>query len=378
MENLSLNESSKKKINIIKLIFIIMFSIIISIFPILWISGVSAGKNYEKKVLANAPKLKNMFLEYPTFAGDFEKYYNDTFPFKSKIISLYSLIEYKFFNSSILPSVTSVGKNGWLFYENYGTRNAISGNRMFTPGELEYIYNGIMKKYETLKSMNKEYIVYIAPEKQTIYPEYDLLSKSKYTSIDQLLEYLAQKECPVSVLYGKDFLLSKKEKNKNIYYKYDTHWNKLGSYYGYLDVMSQVKKLLPDNNILIAESYETTTYKYSGDLAGTLFLSNYLSETSPQLNFSYKPTFSNENGVTLINSSTPSDLKVFIYGDSFAQATYWSASFAQSAKEVRILHNKNTFKKLLDNIGDSDIVIEECVQRVPTTLGKCILEEPST
>lgn len=63
-------------------------------------------------------------------------------------------------------------------------------------------------------------------------------------------------------------------------------------------------------------------------------------------------------------------LTVFIYGDSFAQSNYWSKAFAQSASETRILHNSKNFQVLLDNIGDSDVVIEECFQRVPTTLGR--------
>ncbi len=357
----------------ISLVFIILFMCIISCFPVMYFCGVSAGENYEKKVLTKAPKLDELINNYTDFSEQFEQHYNDYFPLRSNMLELYSYFEYKVFNTSLLPETTSIGKNGWLFYESWGTRTAVSGEHMLTEKQLEKIYNGLMEKYNTLASLGKKYIVYLAAEKQTIYPEYDRLPNVEYTLIDQLRDYLISKDCPITFIYSKDYLLTKKTSNNQLYFKYDTHWNLLGAHYGYEDVMNHAKQLLPaEKNINIVTEFELTSGKRSGDLASTLFLSKYLIEKTPVPVYEHKPTYTKVGPVTKVTSNANPNLKVFIYGDSFAQSGYWGACFAQSACETRILHNSNNFQVLLDNLGECDIVIEECVQRVPTTLGRVI------
>ena len=364
------NALKNKKVNVIQLMFVIVFTISISIFPIMMMFGVAAGKNYEQKVLAKLPEMQDLFLQYPTFSEEFEEYYNDHFPCRSTIIQKYSWIEYNVFKSSILPTNTSIGKNGWLFYEGYDTRKVVSGQQKLSKTQLKEIYDGIVAKYNKLKSLGKEYIVYIAPEKQMIYPEYDKLNAQEKTCIDQLVEYLIKNNCPATIMYGRDYLIANKDKGQ-LYFKYDTHWNELGSYYGYVDVMNHIIDMFPKKNITIAENYETTTYKTSGDLARTLFLTEYLTEQSPKISHNIEYTYEQiDETFGQYVSNTLSELKVFIYGDSFAQANYWASHFAQSASQVRILHNKNDFKTLLKYVGDSDVVIEECVQRTPKTLAK--------
>ncbi len=354
----------------ISLVFVILFMCIISAFPIMYFCGVSAGKNYEKKALANAPKLDELINNYTGFADTFEQHFNDYFPLRSNMLELYSYLEYKAFNTSLLPNYTSIGKKGWLFFESDRTRPAVSGQRMLSAATLENIYNGIMEKYNILNAMGKKYIIYLAAEKQMVYPEYDRLENAEYTLIDQLREYLNSKNCPVPFIYSKDYLLTKKTNTNQLYYKYDTHWNLLGAHYGYENVMTKIKEMLPEKDINVVTEFDLKTSKRSGDLATTLFLSKYLVEETPVPIYQYTPTYKKVGPVTHVTSAVNSDLKVFIYGDSFAQADYWGAAFAQSASEIRILHNKNYFQMLLDNLGDCDVVVEECVQRVPTTLGR--------
>ena len=367
------NNEKRKKLSpksIVSLIFIILFSLIIFSFPVMYLCGVSAGKNYENKVLSEAPKLDELITNYTGFADDFDDYFNDHFPLKSHLISLYSFPEYKLFKNSILPNTTSIGKDGWLFFEGDNTRSAVSGQRMLSETQLEKIYNGIMEKYQILSDLGKKYVIYLAAEKQTIYPEYDNLYHADYTLINQLIEYLNEKNCPVPFIYSKDYLLTKKTANNQLYFKYDTHWNHLGAYYGYQSVMNVVKPMFENKLVPVASDFTLTTKQSSGDLAKTIFLSDYLKEPTPVPVYKYKHTVTNSGGVSVVTSSVESDIKIFIYGDSFAQANYWGAPFSQTSSETRILHNSKGFQKLLDNLGESDIVIEECVQRVPSSLGR--------
>ena len=307
---------------VIALLFVGLFLCFITAFPLMFLFGVSPGKNYEKKVLTEAPNWDDLINNYEDFTDTFEQHYNDYFPLRSNMLELYSYFEYKVFTSSIFPSTTSIGKDGWLFYESWGTRTAVSGEHMLTETQLENIYNGLMQKYEILQEMGKTYVVYLAAEKQMIYPEYDRLKNVSYTLIDQLQEYLQEKNCPVPFIYGKEYLLSKKTSNNQLYFKYDTHWNMLGAHYGYEDVMTKVQALLPDKDIPIVRDFTLSTSQRSGDLATTLFLSDYLIENTPVPQYTYKPTYKSVSPITYVTSGTDSDLKVFIYGDSFAQSGY--------------------------------------------------------
>ena len=368
-ENSSQKNNSSSKNKVISLLFVVIFTSILLSFPIMHLFGVSAGKNYEQKILAEAPTIEDLIGDYPNFSNKYTAHFNDHFPFKSKMLELSSLFEYKVFDNSLLPSVTSVGKNGWLFYEAENTRRVVSGEYMLTEEQLETIYQGIMYKYQVLSSLGKKYVIYLAPEKQIIYPEYDKLLNSDYTLIDQLRDYLTQKGCPVPFVYGKDYLLTKKTATNQLYFKYDTHWNGLGAQYGYESLMQIIAPMFEGSNLPICTEFETGTFTRSGDLAGTIYLSDYLTESAPYLIYSHTPTVLKDG--TII-SDVDNDLKLFIYGDSFAQSDYWSVPFAQSFSRINIMHNRNDFPALLEKVGDADIVIEECVQRVPTTLGRII------
>lgn len=359
---------------ILAIVFIAIFLLLIFFFPILWICGVPAGDNFENREPAKAPEFGELFTDYGNFASRFEKYYNDAIPFRSGIMSVYSYLNYKWFGISVVPKVTSVGKHGWLFYEDFNTRNVISGDFMLTQDQLDYIYQGITAKYEALKKLGKSYVVYIAPEKQSVYPEYDRLRNSDYTCAEQLLAYLAEKNCPATVIYGKNLLLEKKNGETVLYYKYDSHWNALGGFYAYRQLIDEVGKLVDKDFPVVDDGdYTIQTEKYeNADLATVLTLTRKLTENAHSVKYNAPITATYQTvdeRLTVAKSDTDSDLKVFLYGDSFSDKRFWGECFLRSANEVRFLHNRNDFATLLGYAGDCDVVIEECVARVLTTLG---------
>ena len=71
-ENILTNGKRKlKPKSIISLIFVILFACIITCFPIMYLVGVSAGKNYENKVLTESPSLGELITNYDGFADQF-------------------------------------------------------------------------------------------------------------------------------------------------------------------------------------------------------------------------------------------------------------------------------------------------------------------
>ena len=359
---------------IIAIVFTVLFLIIIAVFPVMWACGVSAGTNYENREPAKAPSFGEIFTDYGNFAKRFEDYYTDALPLRSSIMSAYAYLNYKMFSVSVVPKVTSVGKNGWLFYEDFNTRNVISGDFKLSDENLQYIYEGITAKYNALKQLGKSYIVYIAPEKQSVYPEYDKMRNAEYTCAEQLMDYLAEHNCPATVIYGKNILLSAKENDTLLYYKYDSHWNTVGGFIAYKQLIEEVSKLVNKSFPTVGDNdYTVGSEVYAtADLATVLTLTSKLPETASCIRYNNNINITTEildEILVLSKSDTQSDLKTFIYGDSFSNSRFWGECFLRSANEVRFLHNRNTFETLLNYLGDSDVVIEESVARALTTLG---------
>ena len=363
----------KKKLSarsIIALVFSCLFLAMVSVFPIMKLCGVKPGVNYENRPLTERPTAQDWINDYSNASNKFESYYNDNFPLKSTMLELYSLFEYNIFKSSLLPNMVSIGNDGWLFLEGDGANDVrkIIGGELYSLEMLESIYQGIMAKYNQLKAIGKEYIVYLAPEKQMIYPELDRLKIAEYTVIDQVIDYLKEKNCPVPIINGADDLLVKKSLGDQLYYKFDSHWNSLGAHYGYEKALSVVKQLFPNANIPYAKNYQIGKGECSGDLAGMIYLSKHLKEQTFIFDYEYKPTYESIDNYVKVSSAVQSDLKILIYGDSFVQMNYWGPCFSQSATETRIMHRRSGFGAVLQNVGESNVVIEECVQRSLSSL----------
>lgn len=81
----------------------------------------------------------------------------------------------------------------------------------------------------------------ICPNKNLIYeekmPDY-IIRKSKINATDKFIEYM-EKNTDIKIVYPKKELLKYKDKYQ-LYYKYDTHWNEIGAYIGYNELMKEM------------------------------------------------------------------------------------------------------------------------------------------
>lgn len=220
------------------MIWIILFMIIISSpsFVSFFLGQYVDSENYENRNTQTKPLLT--IKNYETFPKDYEAYYNDNLPFRNQLIRLNNSIDYFIFKQSSNKDVV-IGKNGWLFYCNGAEGNPIEqslGYWDFSDDELQAIANNLVYSKRVLESEGVEFVLFIAPNKETIYaeelPDYYQI-KSTYTSTDHLIDYLKEKT-DIRVVYPKNELLNIKDENSDImvYHKLDTHWNSAGGYIG--------------------------------------------------------------------------------------------------------------------------------------------------
>lgn len=240
----------------------------------------------EKRKLAEKPTFDSWqpFL----FIKRYEDYYNDHFSFRTRLVYLNNLLTYKIFHTSASAKVI-IGKQGWLFLgkfnEYFDEIDYYRNLKPFTVEELRYWQILLEERSDWLKRRGIHYLFTIAPNKSTIYPEFmpDSIRKIHLQSRqDQLIKHL-KKFSTLKILDLRPALLAAK-KEKRIYNKTDTHWNDLGGYIAYCEIIKHLEQYYnfirsrPLNNFQIKQAEFR-----NGDLALMLSLPNVFWENQWQI-----------------------------------------------------------------------------------------------
>jgi alginate O-acetyltransferase complex protein AlgJ len=140
-----------------------------------------------------------------------------------------------------------IGNDNWLVYTGELSADDYQNTIPFSEKEL-------MRVQEALDTLNQKYaeqgitlLVVIAPNKNTIYPEYvpeEIAVLSNQSRLGQLMDYMSQ--------YGKTEILDLREnlldakENDPVYYRTDTHWNAYGAYIAYQEVLDRLSFFHPE------------------------------------------------------------------------------------------------------------------------------------
>jgi len=130
---------------------------------------------------------------------------------------------------STLPGVV-LGKDGWLFL---AAGRSFEGYRHVIPmtfDQLEQCRLDLEEKQSRLKAHGIDFLLVIAPDKGTIYPEYlpgYARAADAPSRLDQLLEHMRARSS-VQVLDLRPTLFKAKEQHQ-VYHKTDSHWNEFGA-----------------------------------------------------------------------------------------------------------------------------------------------------
>ncbi len=329
--------------------------------------------NYEKRELAEKPKFS--FSGYGTYSDDYTSYFNDHLPFRNNLILLNSMIDYYCFGTSSSENVV-VGKDDWLFYSRVDDGDPLSsyqGKNLYTEEELAQIADNCLAQRDIVEAQGSEFVIFIAPNKERIYPEYMPNSYGEpsvnYPAL-QVYSYL-KKNTDLRVVYPYDDLMSAKESiDQNLYYKTDTHWNTVGGYVGSRALLKELGISLPSidsKKITIQQKDEV-----AGDLADTLHLSKQLLSADHEysvegydLNDREELEWSFQEMIQY--RASHADSRVFyVIRDSFCtqMAPYLGSQFNESY--FRYL-GSYTYEDLVSH--NPDIVVFEVVERYVGTLG---------
>lgn len=339
--------------------YIIIYILLYIAFPIFGSFFSSSNPNVENRNLAEHPdwNYKN-FKEYPT---DYEAYFNDHLPFRNQLIQTKNWFSYFVLKDSPSEKVV-IGKNDWLFYEE--TVADYKGNNYFSDKELEIIKKNLEEAKNYFSSKGIEFLVFIGPNKNAIYPEQmpDYYDEKPLSRTDLLVQYLHD-TTDVKVIYPKENLVSVKNENSELYlyYHLDTHWNFAGGYIGAKALLNELGVCLPPLSTLEVE--------YSGfsgvDLVNMMHLNKYIRKDTDWLIKGYgEDNISHFSGefinVWRYSSNVEDNRKIMICRDSFTSSMkdYIAASFQES---IMPLHGY--FKQDMIDEEEPDIFVYEVVER---------------
>ena len=211
----------------------------------------------ENRNISRFPRLK-----WSRFATGFEAYYNDRIPFRSKLLNCCRVIQNSLFSfplGAVIP-----GKEDFSFYSPKNERNSIlqyRGKIRFTAYELATHRTWLEKLHRILKEKNIEFLLVVAPDKIQVYPEHLPERRRFKQSADapfvQFREYMQKHNSPVPRLYLLDELLKAKEFYGNdLYYRNDSHWNRVG---GYIGAAAIIRRLSPGAKLAAPGEFKVLT-----------------------------------------------------------------------------------------------------------------------
>lgn len=327
----------------------------------------------ENRVLATYKPLWNGQKINYNFGRDFEQWFNDRFVSRNLLIGSYSLAQ-NYINRKSMSDRVFEAKDGWLFYLGDDSASNYQNKNLLSDKCLQNITGYLSELQKWCNKNNKKFYLFLAPDKNKIYGEYykyfHKIRDDNQSRANQLIAYLKERT-DIKVIYPYEFL-HKHKKDGLLYYKNDTHWNELGAYWGYNQLITTIAHDFPDINVYKYSNLRKINKK-TGDLTNMypkeIRKEDLQTYFIPELitNFDCKVSIAKRIDNTCISAKSKK-YKAFLLRDSFM--TFLAPYLAQSFKQIELRWRYNFTKEDLKKMKESDVLIIEMVERyIPKLCG---------
>jgi hypothetical protein len=337
----------------------------------------------EKRELQPFPSIHDQ-QSITGFTHGFDNYFQDHFGLREWLIHRYQREVNKRFDRSGVPLVVE-GPEGWLFFSGDQILDDLKGRLRFSEQEVLRFHRILINKKQWLKERGIAYLYMIAPNKQSIYPEFLPGHYRKFRQASRLDQLLTGSPDTISepLLDVRPYLRQEKS-TVRLYDKSDTHWNYHGALVAYQALMERVQSLFPEfrprDQFDFSPDWQNGT---GGDLAvmtgrtqeiveqrPVLDRENFTADETPikqelrdllslpQLKPSYTENAKGRLRVLILHDSFFNTISPFT-SESFQEAFYIWQYYDTTTLEF---FNRKNFSALLD-MYQPDLVIEETVER---------------
>ncbi len=233
----------------------------------------------EYRYRTSRPRMPHDRESFEAYPARFEAYFNDHFGLRPALLRGMHCIKGKWLGVSTAANVV-LGTEGWLYYTEKPVGTDYQSVRPFRTAEMRIWCRVLQKRHDWLKRRGIPYVVFIPPDKQTVYPEHlppHQRPPQACRRLDQLREFLAE-HSDVPVLDVRDRLLAAKG-HERVYHVTDSHWNDRGAFIGYQALMGVLAAYFPALRPLPRSAFvEVCQKQEGGDLAKMIAREHTLQE----------------------------------------------------------------------------------------------------
>ena len=326
----------------------------------------------EKRRLAPPPVSRLSQPIEVSYTGAFESWWNDSFGFRRSLVVGYSRSLLALGVSST-PGVI-IGKSGWLFFAGDDALASYRAVQPFRQAELDAWQRRMEQRHAWLAERGIRFLVVIAPNKETIYPEFmpaRLNRVSETTRLDQLIRHMRGRSS-VAIVDPREALRAAK-RGGAVYFRTDTHWNDAGAWLLHREILTQLHVWYPEVAPGPAVPLVRVSSGWSGDLATMLGLEGRLSEERvllepPRASRTADPgprPLDPQRRLSAAERQTASGLQVVMFHDSFGLSLQplLSESFARIVFSSGPTDWRLNFDPALIERERPTLVIQEIAER---------------
>jgi len=328
----------------------------------------------ENRILATRPELKPTRRAMASFPAKFEAYFNDQLGFRKRLIYWLAVVKVSGLGVTSTPGVM-LGRDGWLYLASDAAISSYRATQPFTPGQLEGYRQIIEARRDWLAERGIPYILIVAPNKDTIYPEFVPPAYNKVNQrsrLDQLVEFMRARST-VEVIDIRDDLRQAK-RVEPVFDVTDSHWNAVGGYIAYARIMQAIHASLPQAQATPRSEFRATVERGpGGDLARMLGIADRLPEVRlklvPQDGWHFHNTnepFPLSRGdhpeLTMATERAGAKLpRAVLFRDSFAAQLI--PFLAEDFERILCIWN-SAFERAIIEAERPNVVIQEIVERL--------------
>jgi hypothetical protein len=221
----------------------------------------------ENRLLAVFPQRPDGMAGLKKFQSGWEAYFNDHFGCRKVLVMWHNKLKWSMFHEKNARKVL-VGTGGWMFMSEKWMIEHFCGTRTFTEPELNDWQKLLERRRDWLAQRGIKYLFVLAPDKQSIYPEYLpawLKDLGGQTKADQFFAHM-KAHSTVEVLDLRPALIAAK-KSAPVYLKTDTHWNQFGTFVACENIVQTLAHQLPGLVPVAWDSFDRTNrLAVGGDL----------------------------------------------------------------------------------------------------------------
>ncbi len=240
----------------------------------------------EKRRLSPLPEIPQTIAGWRTYPDRFNRYYGDHFGIREPLTLLYSRVKVGWLGVSPNSQVV-IGRSGWLYYGDEAM-DGYRGAAPFLQRDLIAFQQILEGKRDWLAARGIRYLFVVAPDKQTIYPEYIPRRHRRIgpTPMDQLVAHLKARS-NVDILDLRPTLTAAKSLGM-LYPKTDSHWNDLGAYVAYQAILDRLRDWFPSIGPHLETAGTVTQQRTDGDLAYLMGVGDLFPDSRVGLRINHK------------------------------------------------------------------------------------------